>query len=77
MANPIQQALNMQDSKPVDDIPAKLTENEYVIPADVVLILGNGSPKDGAQALDTFVDFVRQRKPEGNTSMAKMAKGML
>lgn len=49
-----------QTQKPVDNIPANLTENEFVIPADVVLILGNGDAQAGAQALQQMVDRIRQ-----------------
>jgi hypothetical protein len=60
MESELLKGLNNQMQKPLDNIPAKLTENEYVIPADVVLILGNGDPKAGEQALDSFVEKVRQ-----------------
>lgn len=60
MESELLKGLTQQMQKPLDDIPAKLTENEYVIPADVVLILGNGDPKEGSKALDGFVEKVRQ-----------------
>ena len=53
------QGLQEQMQKPVDDIPAKLTENEFVIPADVVLILGHGDAKSGANKLQSFVEQIR------------------
>jgi len=52
--------LTKQMQKPLDNIPANLTENEYVIPADVVLIIGNGDAEAGSKALDAFVEKVRQ-----------------
>lgn len=62
------QGLQNQLNKPVDDIPAQLTENEFVIPADVVLILGNGDPKAGSDKLQQFVDNIRQTaQQQGNT----------
>lgn len=60
MESELLKGLTKQMNTPLDDIPAKLTENEYVIPADVVLIIGNGDAKAGANALDTFVEKVRQ-----------------
>lgn len=60
MESELLKGLTQQMQKPLDDIPAKLTENEYVIPADVVLILGNGDPQAGSKALDGFVEKVRQ-----------------
>jgi hypothetical protein len=44
----------------LDNIPAKLTENEFVIPADVVIILGNGDVKVGVSKLEQFVQQVRE-----------------
>lgn len=60
MESELLKGLTKQMNTPLDDIPAKLTENEYVIPADVVLIIGNGDAKAGANALDAFVEKVRQ-----------------
>ncbi len=59
MESQLLKGLLNQGQKPVDNIPAKLTENEFVIPADVVLVLGNGNPEMGAKALQAFVDKVR------------------
>ena len=52
--------LMSQMQKPLDNVPAQLTENEYVIPADVVIILGNGDAAAGSKALDAFIEKVRQ-----------------
>lgn len=60
MESELLKGLTKQMNTPLDDIPAKLTENEYVIPADVVVILGNGDAAAGSQALDAFVEKVRQ-----------------
>jgi hypothetical protein len=51
----LMQGLIEQDQKPVDNIKANLTEGEYVIPADIVLILGNGNAEEGSRALDQMV----------------------
>ena len=42
-----------------DDIPARLSEGEYVVPADVVKSMGNGSPDEGAKELMGMVDEIR------------------
>lgn len=52
-----------------DDIPAVLSDGEYVMDAETVALLGNGSSKAGAEALDRF--RVNLRKHKG----AKLAKG--
>lgn len=44
-----------------DDIPAMLSEGEYVIPAHIVSALGNGSNNAGAKALDALQERVRSR----------------
>jgi hypothetical protein len=46
--------------------PALLSRDEYVLPADVVSQLGDGSSGAGADMLDSFVSNVRQAK-YGNT----------
>ena len=43
-----------------DDIPAKLSNGEYVISADVVSALGNGSNEVGANKLDGMMQNVRK-----------------
>jgi len=43
-----------------DDIIAKVSEGEYVIPADVVAMIGDGNTKAGAEALNRLVDGIRQ-----------------
>lgn len=45
-----------------DDIPAMLADGEYVIDADTVAQIGNGSTKAGAQALDKFRENIRSHK---------------
>jgi len=45
-----------------DDIPAMLADGEYVIDADTVAQIGNGSTKAGAQALDKFRENIRMHK---------------
>lgn len=45
-----------------DSIPAMLANGEFVIPADVVSGLGNGSNDAGAKVLDEFMRTIRQHK---------------
>lgn len=52
-----------------DDIPAVLSDGEYVIDAETVALLGDGSSKAGAKKLDDLRVKVRKHKGE------KLAKG--
>jgi hypothetical protein len=45
-----------------DDIPAWLADGEYVMDAELVSMLGNGSNKAGAKILDKFREEVRSHK---------------
>jgi hypothetical protein len=45
-----------------DSIPAMLANGEFVIPADVVSSLGNGSNDSGAKVLDEFLRVIRAHK---------------
>jgi hypothetical protein len=42
--------------------PAALSEGEYVIPADVVSMLGDGHSDAGAKILDAFIKEIRMTK---------------
>jgi hypothetical protein len=61
-----------------DDIPAMLHDGDYVIDADAVAALGDGSSKAGAQALSKFQSIVPHRDGgpiHGNPVAAKIADG--
>jgi hypothetical protein len=45
-----------------DDIPTMLSDGEYVIDADTVAALGDGSSKAGASVLDKFRQEIRKQK---------------
>ena len=45
-----------------DTIPARLSDGEYVIDAETVALLGNGSTDDGATKLDKMREQVRMQK---------------
>ena len=55
-----------------DDIPAMLSDGEYVIPSAVVSALGNGSNKAGAKKLDGFKKSVLKK----HYKFAKAPKSM-
>lgn len=67
--NNILEGLAAQGMKPVDDLPAQLTENEFVIPADVVIALGNGDPKEGFRFFDDIIKRVRAKTQRGLSAM--------
>jgi hypothetical protein len=50
-----------------DDIPAMLADGEYVIDAETVAQLGNGSNKAGARILDEFRENIRSHKRSAPT----------
>ena len=54
-----------------DDIPAMLSDGEYVIDAETVSMLGDGSSKAGAKKLDSFRINIRKQKGR------KLAKGKI
>jgi len=59
------QGSGMSDSVPFSiegQQPALLSRDEYVLPADVVSQLGDGSSGAGADMLDNFVSRLRQSK---------------
>jgi hypothetical protein len=53
-----------------DSIPARLSVGEYVIPADVVSMMGDGSTEAGGKRLDDLLKMVRMQK----TGTKKQAK---
>jgi len=63
MSDSIQATIN-------DRQPARLADGEFVIPADVVSGIGNGSSKAGAKRLYSMMDRVRKERT-GTTKQAK------
>ena len=61
--------LNGNSDGQADEVPgsidgvqeARLSHGEYVLPADVVSLLGNGNSDAGAKALDEFMAMVRKK----------------
>jgi hypothetical protein len=61
-----------------DSIAAMLANGEFVIPADVVSSLGNGSNDSGAKVLDEFLKTIRAHKRKANPkSLPPDSKGAL
>lgn len=55
----------------IDDVQeARLSHGEYVLPADLVAILGNGNSNAGAEVLDEFMSKVRE-KATGSSEQQK------
>ena len=69
-----------------DTINARLSDGEYVIDAETVALLGNGSTKAGASALDQMREQLRKQKgkvlakgkfsPDAKSPLAYMKGGM-
>jgi hypothetical protein len=53
--------------------PARLADGEFVVPADVVSHLGNGSTDAGAKHLYSMMDKVRKART-GNKKQGKQIK---
>jgi hypothetical protein len=53
--------------------PARLADGEFVIPADVVSHIGNGSSKAGAKKLYEMMDKIRKERT-GRTRQAPAIK---
>lgn len=61
-----------------DDIPAMLADGEYVMDAEIVSALGNGSNKAGAKVLDKMRENIRKHKRSGSlNSIPPKAKSPL
>jgi hypothetical protein len=63
-----------QDPEDAPDTPdiALLSSDEYVLPADVVSMLGNGSSNAGAAALDRFSKLVRKKAHGTNKQQTEL-----
>jgi hypothetical protein len=60
-----------------DDVPAMLANGEFVIPADVVSKLGNGSNEAGAGVLDQFLVQIRKHAHSNGEKLPPDSKGPL
>ena len=61
-----------------DSVPAMLANGEFVIPADVVSALGNGSSDSGASVLDNFLNSIREHKQtQGSDGLPPDSEGPL
>jgi hypothetical protein len=57
-----------------DDVPAMLSEGEFVVPADVVSHLGNGNNNAGAAQLQQMIQQARQHRNGGGSALPPTAK---
>ena len=60
-----------------DSVAAMLADGEFVIPADVVSSLGNGSNEAGASVLDQFLKSIRTHKQGNGEKLPPDSKGPL
>ena len=60
-----------------DSVPAMLANGEFVIPADVVAKLGNGSNEAGAGVLDQFLKSIRTHAQSNGEKLPPDSKGAL
>ena len=60
-----------------DSVPAMLANGEFVIPADVVAKLGNGSNEAGAGVLDQFLKSIRTHAQGNGDKLPPDSKGPL
>jgi hypothetical protein len=60
-----------------DSVAAMLANGEFVIPADVVSKLGNGSNEAGAGVLDQFLKTIRTHANSNDTELPPESKGPL
>jgi hypothetical protein len=58
-----------------DSVPARLAKGEFVLSADVVSALGNGSNEAGAHVLDQFMKTIREHKQSKDGKLPKDSKG--
>lgn len=56
---------------------AAVAEGEYVVPADVLAMLGDGSSEAGARVLTTLFDNIRASKQGGSTEQAESITNLL
>lgn len=53
--------------------PADISSNEYIIPADVVSMLGDGSSEAGGSVLDNLLSLIRGAKTGSTEQAPKLA----
>ena len=59
-----------------DDVNAKLSNGEFVIPADIVADLGDGNNNAGANVLYDLMTNVRKHKRGGKVKLPPKAKSL-
>ena len=69
----------MDDTVPAmidGETPAALSEGEFVVPADVVSMLGDGNTAAGAEVLQGLIDSIRKKKQGSKKQAAPMLEGL-
>ena len=69
IANVLQDIPDQEMGGQADNIPAQVSEGEYIIPADVVAALGDGSNEAGADKLDMLVQQIRAHKMQNGQDL--------
>ena len=77
MADKVAFGVRPQTPKDIPNTPdvALLSSDEYVVPADVVSMLGNGSSTAGAQSLDKFNKLMRKKAHGTNKQQRQLNAG--
>ena len=77
MADKVAFGVRPQTPKDIPNTPdvALLSSDEYVVPADVVSMLGNGSSTAGAQSLDKFNQLMRKKAHGTNKQQRELNAG--
>jgi len=77
MADKVAFGVRPQTPKDIPNTPdvALLSSDEYVVPADVVSMLGNGSSTAGAQSLDKFNQLMRKKAHGTNRQQKQLNAG--
>lgn len=55
---------------------AKISNGEYIVPADVVSMLGDGNTEAGAKVLDRFIESIRKMKTGDKKQAPSMDSGI-
>jgi hypothetical protein len=60
-----------------DAVPARLSDGEYIVPSEVVSMLGDGSSRAGGKELDKMVTAIRAQKTSKGSGFPPKAKSPL
>jgi hypothetical protein len=74
-----QEGMGVADDVPAiidGEVPAALSEGEFILPADVVSHLGDGNTEAGAKILQKLIDDIRVVKTGNAEQPEAVAKGL-